>query len=206
MCRRTRRCSSWLWILVAALMMASRLPCQAQLSDVYQLTYYAHNWTAIPFAAEFSPDQLVRIVNPGVNRVICADIFVLDGVPGGTALLTAMEECGACPISANGLLVLSLNENLGQAPLNFHRSDDGVIKIVSDNSLNCDPTAPVPTPNLRAWMSHVEGAAILNQAFDSSTLTQAELSFLGQACAFTQTLGGGIGSGARGSCTCSAAP
>ncbi|HXZ80129.1 MAG TPA: hypothetical protein VEG30_09385 [Terriglobales bacterium] len=188
----------WLWIVAVALAVASCVPCLAQVSDVYLLTYYNQNYSNLGVFSQFSSDQTVRIVNPGVQREICADLFVFDNQQ-------EMLECCACRISANGLLTLSLQYNLLQAPLvpgsGFFLGllNSGVIKIVSDHPQNCDPTSPVPVRNLRAWMSHVQGTTISDQAFDSSVLMQGELLYLGQTCGFIENIGVPVGVGV---CTC----
>jgi len=171
------------------------------LSDVYQVNYFSNSSGRVAGIAEI--DQAVRIINPGEqgtpiasgHGAVCADIYVFDDNQ-------EMSECCACRITANGLLTLSVNYNLNDNPLTgFPAPRNGVIKIVSDNRANCDPTSPVPTPSLRAWATHLQnpGAAFVTTEaeFQPAALQQDELSFLGTACSFVLFLGSG-----KGSCEC----
>src|SRR4051794_7881051 len=84
----------------------------SQDGSVYKLNYYANrNNTALA-------DSVVRVVNPGVqgtplssdHGTICADIYVFDSTQ-------EMLECCSCPITANGIIELSLLNDLMQNPL-----------------------------------------------------------------------------------------
>jgi hypothetical protein len=166
--------------------------------SVYQLNYYANSNN--PAGA----DQFVRIVNPGVqgtplspgHGTICADIYVFDATQ-------EMLECCSCPVTANGILDLSLSRHLVQNPLTgFPGPNSGVIKIVSDSRTNCNEMAPYPTPMLLAWGTHVQqpvaGTYVTTEdQFINAWLTREELAFLGQACSFVQYLGSG-----KGVCKC----
>ncbi|HXZ78455.1 MAG TPA: hypothetical protein VEG30_00890 [Terriglobales bacterium] len=186
-------------LLVIALTFSSLVV--AQVTDVYQLNYFSNSSGRVAGTAEI--DQAVRIINPGEQGTplsgkqgtVCADIYVFDDNQ-------EMSECCACPITANGLLILSLNYDLNDNPLTgFPAPRDGVLKIVSDNGANCDPTSPVPTPDLRAWATHLQnpgGVLVTTETeFQAATLQQDELSFLGTACSFVQFLGSG-----KGTCEC----
>ncbi|HMK29035.1 MAG TPA: hypothetical protein VK473_05065, partial [Terriglobales bacterium] len=171
----------------------------AQISDVYWVNYYSNRLHGT------SPlDQTVRIINPGEqgtplsahHGTVCADIYVFDATQ-------EMIECCNCPITANGLLTLSVNADLTGNPLQgWPPPTDGVIKIVSDNQANCDATSPVPTPDLRAWGTHLQwpggpNLVTTEDEFLTASLQQDELSFLGQACSFVLFLGSG-----KGECSC----
>lgn len=167
-------------------------------AQTYQLNYYSNRNNSA------AADQFVRVINDGEvgtpisanHGTICADIYVFDATQ-------EMIECCHCPLSANGLLDLSLNKNLAQSPLTgFPGPDSGVIKIVADTYSNCNETAPIPQTGLLAWGTHVQqpisGTFVSTEdAFQSAPLASAELSFLGQACSFVQYLGSG-----KGVCTC----
>jgi len=177
------------------------------ISDVYQVNYFSNrlnsvNMTVVSDVARL--DQTVRIINPGEqgtplsahHGTVCADIYVFDSNQ-------EMSECCSCPITANGLLILSVNYDLTSNPLTgWPPPSDGVIKIVSDNQANCDPTSPVPTPDIRAWATHLQAPSYnylvtTEEEFPVAALQQDELSFLGQACSFVQFLGSG-----KGVCSC----
>ena len=188
--------------LVLILIALSPVVLAQGLSDVYQLNYFSNSYGQ---KGTGPGDQTVRIINPGEqgtpigsgHGTVCADIYVFDDNQ-------EMSECCACQISANGLLILSLNYQLNGNPLTgFPAPYNGVIKIVSDNRANCDATSPVPTPDLRAFATHLQnpgqGAFVTTEAeFQAAQLQQDELAFLGTACSFVQFLGSG-----KGVCTCS---
>jgi hypothetical protein len=172
----------------------------AQAPNVYNLNYYSErNNTALA-------DSTTRVINPGTvgtpispdHGTICADIYVFDATQ-------EMLECCSCPITANGILQLSLLNDLTQNPLTgFPAPNSGVIKIVSDAAENCNETAPAPTPELLSWRTHtqqpVAGTFVTTEdEFQPAFLTPDELAFLGQACAFVQYLGSG-----KGVCQCGA--
>ena len=188
----------FLFVTVALVLTAM---AAAQAPGVYNLNYYSNrNNTALA-------DSTTRIVNPGTqgtpidpqHGTICADIYVFDSTQ-------EMLECCSCQITANGILELSLLNDLMQNPLTgFPAPNSGVIKIVSDSRANCNETAPVPTPELLSWQSHVQqpitGTFVTTEdKFQSAYLSQDELAFLGQACSFVQYLGSG-----KGVCQCGAA-
>ena len=136
-------------------------------------------------------------IAPG-HGTICADIYVFDATQ-------EMVECCSCPITANGILQLSLLNDLTQNPLTgFPAPSDGVIKVVSDTAANCNETAPEPVPALLSWQTHTQqpitGTFVTTEdEFQPAYLTPDELAFLGQACAFVQYLGSG-----KGVCQCGA--
>jgi hypothetical protein len=185
------------FVCVVILVMAAQV-CFAQSGDVYQLNYYSNRNNSA------SADQFVRVVNPGVqgtpltsgHGTICADFYVFDATQ-------EMVECCSCRITANGLAELSVISDLTQNPLTgFPAPNSGVVKIVSDNRQNCNETAPVPTPLLLAWATHIQqpimGTFVTTEdQFQKSPLMDGELAFLGQACAFVQYLGSG-----KGVCKC----
>jgi len=168
------------------------------ISDVYWVSYYSNRANA-----DAALDQTVRIVNPGEqgtpisgkHGTVCADIYVFDSNQ-------EMTECCACRVTANGLLVLSVKSITGNPLTGFPPPANGVLKIISDAQANCDATSPVPTPDLRAWATHLQspdGKSLVTteEEFAEAPLQQDELSFLGQACSFVQFLGSG-----KGVCRC----
>ncbi|HMK28548.1 MAG TPA: hypothetical protein VK473_02615 [Terriglobales bacterium] len=189
--------------LALCLVALSSLAAAQGISDVYQVNYFSNRYYGTQ--GNVYLDQTVRIINPGEQGTplvksqgtVCADIYVFDDTQ-------EMSECCSCPITANGLLTLSVNWELTGNPLTgFPPPTDGVIKLVSDNGANCDPTSPVPTVDLRAWSTHLQKPdgsrlVITETEFQFAALQQDELQFLGLACSFVQYLGSG-----RGVCSCS---
>ncbi|HXZ81802.1 MAG TPA: hypothetical protein VEG30_17880 [Terriglobales bacterium] len=167
-------------------------------NDVYHLNYYSNRYNP------YGLDQRLRIINPGEqgtpmsanHGTVCADIYVFDA-------RQEMIECCACRITANGMLELSVNLALTSNPLTgYPPPNDGVIKVISDSHDNCAETGPVPTPDLRLWLTHLQSPdgktlVMTESDFQQAPLQENELSFLGLACTFVQYLGSG-----RGVCAC----
>jgi hypothetical protein len=148
------------------------------------------------------PDGTLRIINAGETEtagqiqggLICADIYVFD-------TFQQMQECCGCPLSANGIGTLSVNNNLTNNPLTGRVLTNGVIQIVSATPAtngSCDPTNITPIPTLRAWVTHIESTATssVGESQDVPLSAGAEAN-LAQTCLLVQTLGSGFGL-----CTC----
>ena len=190
--------------LVAFVLLVVSVMGFAQLDYTYQLNYYSNRNNAA------GADAVVRVINPGLQGTpigvkegtVCADIYVFDSTQ-------EMQECCHCKITANGIIELSILNDLTQNPLTgFPAPNSGVVKIVSDDRNNCNETAPAPIPQLLAWSSHVQqpvtGTFVTTEdAFQFAPLTRGgtsattELEFLGQTCSFVQYLGSG-----KGVCKC----
>src|SRR5271157_3163848 len=172
--------------------------------DVYQVNYYA-NANANPDTPYYL-DATVYIDNPGANSYtnVCAMIYVF-------TYDQQMAECCGCGQSPDNLDTLSVNSDLTANPLTSTIPSTGVIKIVSAPDPGfCDPTSPyVPTPDLRAWATHIQyvpvpapagtyyGYPITETRFLDASLSGAELAALQSQCAFIGILGSG-----HGICTC----
>jgi hypothetical protein len=159
--------------------------------DTFQVNYFSND---VPSA----PDATVRIDNPGLTYGnLCAMIYVF-------AADQQLSECCGCVQSHNNLNTYSVRFNLTANPLTGATPSSGVIKIVSAPYPGfCDPaSAYTPTPNLRAWATHIQnpvGSAypVTETPFSSSTLGATELSNLQAQCTFIGILGSGAGV-----CTC----
>jgi hypothetical protein len=197
-------------ILVVAAVMATSMvlfsnAAMAQAADSYQVNYFANRNNSTGF------DQIVNITNPGLQGsplssnegMLCANIYVF-------AADQQMTECCACPITADGLLTLSLNSNLTGNPVTSVAPNSGMIKVVSSTSAGtCDPESisagadsPV-VPDLRAWGTHLvqttPGTLFTTEtSFWTAPLSADEANFLPSTCRFIQYLGSG-----KGLCTCS---
>jgi hypothetical protein len=162
----------------------------ASAQDVYKVNYFSNNTVA------GAPDATVRIDNPGLTYGnLCAMIYVF-------AADQQMAECCGCVQSHNNLTTYSVSTNLASPArtLTGEYTPSGVIKIVSAPYPGyCDPTSAYkPTPNLRAWATHVQnkvGTAfpVTETEFSDSTLGATELSNLQAQCAFINILGSGYG-------------
>ena len=172
-------------------------------TDVYKVNYFANNFPLAPDSGIKPlvvgvPQATIRIDNPGLTYGnLCAMIYVFDADQ-------QLTECCGCIETHNGLRTIGLSY-LTTNPLTGVISNNGVIKIVSAavNNSPCDPTSNVkPTPNLRAWATHVQnfvtpGYPITETEFSDSTLGATELANLQAQCAFIGILGSG-----HGICSC----
>src|SRR5690349_10292942 len=109
---------------VLALALMSWGGMAAQTLDVYLVTYYDNNYL------HGTLDSTIRVLNPGLTGspispdqgTLCANIYVFDATQ-------EMVECCSCPVTANGLLTISV-QDLTENPLTL-TPFRGVIKIVS---------------------------------------------------------------------------
>jgi hypothetical protein len=206
--KTTRRLSAAVLVLLVA---AFAVPSFAQVvaNDAYQVGYYSANFQAGGNGSLY--DQYVRIINTGQigspmdpstqQGKVCADIYVFDANQ-------EMVECCSCPITANGLLSLSLQNSLLNLPLTSVIPSSGVIKIVSDAGCNEQSITTPVNGGLRAFGTHLQllnmmvpplatNAVTTETQFQSAPLQNQEAGFLGQACSFVQYLGSG-----KGHCLC----
>jgi len=134
-------------IAIAASPAASRAQ-EAPPADTYAVNYYSFNVPQVPSAA-------VRIINP-TSLPKCAYLYVFDASQN-------LQTCCSCPITSNGLLTLSVRQ-LTTNPSGAAAPVTGVIKLVSSSlpagttaPAGCNiSSAPIPTPALRAWATHVQ--------------------------------------------------
>jgi hypothetical protein len=206
-------------VLAAALALPGVAPAQGFGPDVYTINYFdnAHNSSGL--------DATVRIINPGTDPFgdRCALTYVFDSAQ-------ELKECCGCRITPNGLLTLSVDNNLTSNVVGGGTVNRGVIKIVSTlpssgttapkgSDAGCDPGAfavvagaGVPTPALRAWATHLQPSGITavpflitETAFQDATLGAHEYSVqLAVQCAIIEGAAGivgGLGSG-TGLCNC----
>jgi hypothetical protein len=161
---------------------------------VYFVTYYANNGSG-------APDATVRFINDGdTGGTLYAAIYVFDDSQ-------ELAECGACPITPDGLLSEDVRTELTSNPVTGKIPSRGVIKVISSSSSN--PAAVAPTPGLRGWATHIQRAtptsgayATTEAPFADSNLSSGEESLLGGLCYYATLIGGsGLGSG-QGTITC----
>jgi len=190
-------------VVTMAISMVFSIAAMAQsdpVSDVYQVNYFNNRNNATGF------DQVVDIINPGVQGspmsskegALCANLYVF-------AADQQMSECCSFPITADGLLTLSVNNGLTGNPLTSVSPNSGVIKLVSSSDPGtCDPTAisvedgAQIEPDLRAWGTHLvqttPGTLFTTETeFLWAPLSQDEATFLPYTCRFVQYLGSGKG-------------
>jgi hypothetical protein len=168
--------------------------------DAFAVDYYSNAHTT---AAE---DATVRVINPGTTSAspseaadLCALIYVFDANQ-------ELSQCCGCRLTPNGLLTLSVNNNLTSNPLLGALLHTGVIKIVASAGpvapAVCDPTKITPTPTLRSWATHIQnkvGTAFPETEGESqpACLGTGEQADLAEDCTVLRELGSG-----NGVCTC----
>lgn len=171
-----------LTLAVAGLLLLAPISRVAWAQNVYNTTYFdvdpnlSYPISAAPLPTLGSPsaDNTVRMVNPTFHKNA---ISVPGDTPGAVGGLCAMIyvfddseepiECCGCPISNDGVITLSVEDDLtsnpGQGfghPAGGTAFTHGVIETVSaDPNLPvfpfCDPTAGVvPDPTIREWITH----------------------------------------------------
>jgi hypothetical protein len=158
----------------------------ASIANAYTVDYFANANT------NGDPDGTVRIINAGVTGGnLCADIYVFD-------VNEEMSECCSCTTTPDGLLTLSVNNDLTSNPLTGPPLlTTGVIKIVSaapTGGLCPVPVGPNPTPTLRSWTTHVQNNGTLTEnPAQETTLSTAEGTALAGQCAAIVKDGSGHG-------------
>lgn len=174
--------------LAFALVLAFSVVAAAQTTDVYRVTYFDNNNVV------GAPNAYVHILNPGLaTGALCASIYIW-------RFDQELTECCSCPITPNGLLtftVLSATNNPGDGgPV----PTTGSISIISDSA--CDPTAPTPTPDLRAWATHVNldpinvgagGYDVTETEALDTPLSSGEMTEAASRCGFLRVNGTGHG-------------
>jgi len=173
--------------------LAFTTPAVAQTQDVFSVAYYTGgNLSKNPP----SVDGSVRTINTGVQGqppegFVCADIYVFDPHE-------ELKECCSCPVSADGLLTIPTS-SLTDNPANGVFSATGAIKIVADNFPNCNAAGPIPTPELRSWITNPNGTptTVTESEFEATPLSSTELSELALLCSFIPNQSG------PGVCRCS---
>jgi hypothetical protein len=173
--------------LVASLALMVGTAAAQTIENAYSVDYFANANTAS------APDATVRVVNPGVTGGnLCADIYVFD-------TNEEMSECCSCTISADGILTLSVDNDLTSNPLTGPPLlTAGVLKIVSaapTGGLCPLPTTATPSPTLRTWATHIQNTSftITENPSQAAPLSLAEGKALEAQCSDIKGTGSGHG-------------
>ncbi len=168
---------------------------QAPAPDTYRVTYFDNNFFPV---LPTVPVAFVHILNPGVSgaptATLCASIYVW-------RFDQELSECCSCPITPNGLLTIPLTALTNNPGDHAGTPLSGSIAIISDSA--CNATAPTPTPDLRAWATHVNlgllspaGVRLYDvtetEALDTP-LSTGELAEASSRCGFIRVNGSGAG-------------
>src|SRR5271167_3381130 len=169
----------------AALVLVTGSSTAMAQDHAFFLSYFSNAHTA------GAPDGTLRLTNDGNNASdLCASIYVFNADQ-------EMEECCSCPVTPNGLLTLSVNNNLTSNPLDRGRTlNRGAIEVVSSKlSGVCDPTVLTPHVGIRGWLTHVEALGTnrgfslsVEQLTDSNLGSEEATVSLAETCAFFLTL------------------
>jgi hypothetical protein len=153
--------------------------------DTFKVGYYSN--------AHYGVDGTVRITNVGTNITtpgsgnLCALIYVFEPDQ-------QLAECCGCLVTPDGLLTLSINNNLTDNPLTPVTLTTGAIKIVSSAGGACNAAKPTPVTGIRAWGTHIQAAGVVTETeFVDSTLSAGELALLKNKCSSIQSNGSGFG-------------
>jgi hypothetical protein len=165
-------------------------------NTVYFVTYYSNNVSG-------APDATLRFINDGSGYnlpdppppsspiSLAADIYVFDDSQ-------ELVACGACWISADGLLSEDVKTELTNNPLTGRVPSRGVIKVIAD--VTGDPFNPTVSYGLHGWATHIERAtptsgayATTETAVADSILSLDEDILLGNLCYYAGQLGSGQG-------------
>jgi len=185
--------------MAAALMLAlgsTAAVAQQDEDDIYALSYYSNAHITA------APDAALRLVNDGfVSDAspagdLCASIYVFDSQE-------QLAECCSCKITPNGILSLSVNNNLTKNTLTGVTPTRGVVKTISSfpTSGYCDPTTDNEQEGIRGWITHIQkGASGYGQSEEElmdSNLSSYEAADLAEDCKVLIELGSG-----HGKCDC----
>ena len=191
-------------IVLVALLALAAVPSFAQTGS-YLVDYFSNNPGPNGIA-----DQQVRLVNYGAAGTplttpagdVCANIYVFDANQ-------EMVACCSCRITPNGLLTLSVANQLTQNPVTSVVPVNGDIKIVSTAAVGSAGCTPLSynggiLDSVVGFGTHLQtsggsavGTFITETNIPWATLSAAENGFLTQGCQFARYLGSG-----KGVCTC----
>src|ERR1700682_959185 len=187
--------------MAAALILAvgsTTAVAQTGFDDVYAVGHYANAHVT------GAPDGVLRLVNDGTLSDaspagdLCASIYVFDSAE-------QLAECCSCKITPNGILSLSVNNNLTKNTLTGVTPTRGVVKTISSfpTAGVCDATVDNEQEGIRGWITHIQrGAAGFGQTEEElmdSNLSTAEANDLAEDCKVLIELGSG-----HGICSCTA--
>jgi hypothetical protein len=186
--------------MAAALILAvgsTTAVAQTGFDDVYAVSHFSNAHVT------GAPDGVLRLVNDGTLSDsspagdLCASVYVFDSQE-------ELAECCSCKITPNGILSLSVNNNLTKNTLTGVTPPRGVIKDVSSEPTNgrCDPTTFKESQGIRGWITHPQkgtgtGFGLTEEELMDSFLSTAEANDLAEDCKVLVELGSG-----HGICSC----
>jgi hypothetical protein len=160
--------------------------------DTLKVDYFSNANTSVGTGAGVPvvPDATVRITNPGTSGgTLCADVFVFDPYE-------EMSECCPCQVTPNGLVTLSVDDDLTSNPLTDVYLTTGSLYIISTATKdNYCPLPFTPTAGVRAWATHIQNVtyAITETPSQDATLSSTELARIENECESILNVGSGHG-------------
>jgi opacity protein-like surface antigen len=193
----------FLLAVVAIALISSSALAQVQTTGgdntVYFVTYYSNNVSG-------APDATLRFINDGSGTLpvqpettgsssgsisLAANIYVFDDSQ-------ELIACGACWVSADGILSEDVKTELTNNPLTGRVPSRGVIKIIS--GYTGDPTSPGFVAGLRGWATHIQRATPTSGAYvtteapvEDANINDGEAALLTHLCYYAGLLGSGQG-------------
>jgi len=186
--------------MAAALILAlgsTTAVAQSGFDDVYAVGHFSNAHVT------GAPDGVLRLVNDGTLSDsspagdLCASLYVFDS-------REELNECCSCKITPNGILSLSVNNNLTSNTLTGVTPTRGVVKTISSFPVagKCDPTVDDEQEGIRGWITHIQkgttGFGQTEEELMDSNLSTFEAADLAEDCKVLIELGSGHG---RCSCT-----
>jgi hypothetical protein len=181
---------SLLAVLALALIVCGNALAQVPPGDnsYYFVAYYSNNVSS-------APDATLRLINDGdQGTTLYAGIFVFDDSQ-------ELQECGYCPVTADGLLSEDVKTELTSNTLTGRIPSRGVIKVLSLEFIDVGGGEGYgAVTGLRGWATHIQRASPTSGSYTTteaaiadSNLSDSEFSGLITLCSYAQTLGSGQG-------------
>lgn len=177
-----------------------------------------------PAGSTASPDSVINITNTGARGGV-TNLSGTSASLGGSICVNVygfssdeqMVGCCSCPVTPNGLVSLSVANDIASNTLTPRRPTSLVIKLLATVPVggSCTGSAAAPgaiAPGLAAWGTTAHSTAALGAApysitetaFTPATLSASELAHLSSVCSFiignSGTNGQGSGFGLCASC------
>ena len=156
------------------------------------------NYYDAAYAQTSGIDGTVRLTNTGITGGnLCAMVYVFDQHQ-------VLNECCGCSVSDNGLLTLSLLNDLTANTLSGNLPQAGMIEVVSSDPTQnpqCDPSSLTPTGIVVGWEANPQSDGDGTFQVTERSFTQVPLggegTILQNECSYLKQLGSGAGI-----CTC----
>jgi len=190
-------------LIVTALVIGLALPSPSSaqpfsgsiVSNILSETSFDERGVPADPTGDLPPSLAVRIGNP-MPFGLCALIYVFDAGQ-------QMQECCGCPVSSNGLLILSVSHDLTSRAASAATLDRGIIYAGSIFSRDCDPKGgkldAFTTGRLDEWLAFSKPGAVASQEEFTRAPFGSLLGPFAKACGPIVSHSGSL---RQGICTC----